>query len=139
MTQREEELFEVLENLLRLRNQCSCTIFSECGLSDITVRQIAYLKTIDEHGDITFSRLAEITRTSKPTVTEMVNKFVRMECVYREPSPDDGRIMYIRLTDKGKKIAHADRLALQRMMELMMESLEEPDQELLIGLLEKVR
>jgi DNA-binding MarR family transcriptional regulator len=139
MTQREEELFEVLENLLRLRNQCSCTIFSECGLSDITVRQIAYLKTIDEHGDITFSRLAEITRTSKPTITEMVNKFVRMECVYREPSPDDGRIMYIRLTDKGKKIAHADRLALQRMMELMMESLEEPDQVLLIGLLEKVR
>jgi DNA-binding MarR family transcriptional regulator len=139
MTQREEELYEVLENLLRLRNQCSCTIFSECGLSDITVKQIAYLKTIDEHGDITLSRLAEITRNSKPTITEMVNKFVRMECVYREPSPDDGRIIYIRLTEKWKKIAHADRLALQRMMELMMESLEGPDQELLIGLLEKVR
>jgi DNA-binding MarR family transcriptional regulator len=85
MREREEELFEVLENLLMLRNQCSCTIFSECGLSDITVKQIAYLKTIDEQGDVTFSRLAEITRNSKPTITEMVNKFVRMECVYREP------------------------------------------------------
>ena len=69
----------------------------------------------------------------------MVNKFVRMECVYREPSPDDGRIIYIRLTEKGRKIAQADHLALRRMMMLMMESLEEPDQELLIGLLEKVR
>jgi DNA-binding MarR family transcriptional regulator len=62
-----------------------------------------------------------------------------MECVYREPSPDDGRIIYIRLTEKGRKIAQADNLALRRMMLMMMESLEEPDQELLIGLLEKVR
>ena len=139
MRERGDELIEVLETLLMLRNQCSCTIFSECGLSDITVRQIAYLKTIDEQGDVTFSRLAEITRNSKPTITEMVNKFVRMECVYREPSPDDGRIIYIRLTEKGRKIAQADHLALRRLMLLMMESLEEPDQELLIGLLEKIR
>ena len=139
MRERGDELIEVLETLLMLRNQCSCTIFSECGLSDITVKQIAYLKTIDEQGDVTFSRLAEITRNSKPTITEMVNKFVRKECVYREPSPDDGRIIYIRLTEKGRKIAQADNLALRRLMLLMMESLEEPDQELLIGLLEKVR
>ncbi len=139
MREREEELFEALENLLRLRNECSCTIVSECGLSDMTVKQVAYLKMIDEQGEVTFSRLAEVTRTSKPTVTEMVNKFVRMECVYREPSPDDGRIIYIRLTEKGKTIAQAERIALHRTMEQMMESLEEPDQELLITLLEKVR
>ena len=59
MVAREEDLFEVVENLLRIRNECSCSIFSECGLSDMTVRQIAYLKTIDEEGEVTFSRLAE--------------------------------------------------------------------------------
>jgi DNA-binding MarR family transcriptional regulator len=139
MRDREEELFDVLQNLLRIRNECSCSIFSECGLSEMTVKQVAYLRTIDEHGEITFSKLAEITRNSKPTITEMVNRFVRMECVYREPSPEDGRILYIRLTEKGRKIAQADRLALQRMMERLMDSLEAPDQELLIGLLEKIR
>ena len=80
----------MVENLLRMRNECSCTIFSECGLSDMTVKQIAYLKTIDEQGEVTFSRLAEITRNSKPTITEMINRFVRMECVYREPCPGMG-------------------------------------------------
>lgn len=135
----EEHLEEVLEQLLRLRNECSCSIFSECGLSDMTVKQIAYLKAIDEQGEVTFSRLAEITRNSKPTITEMVNKFVRMDCVYRDPSPDDGRILYIRLTDKGQKIARAEQAALHRVIERMMESLDEDERDLLIGILQKVR
>jgi len=139
MMEREEHLREVLENLLRLRNECSCSIFSECGLSDMTVKQIAYLKAIDEQGEVTFSRLAEITRNSKPTITEMVNRFVRMECVYRDPCPADGRILYIRLTAKGQKIATAEQAALRRVMERMMESLDEDEMDLLIGILQKVR
>ena len=139
MVDREEHLFEVIENLLRLKNECSCTIFSECGLSDLTVRQIAYLKAIAEQDDVTFSRLAEITNNSKPTITEMINKFVRMECVYREPCSDDGRILYIRLTDKGQKIAKADHHALHRVIERMMNSLDEDETDLLIGILQKVR
>jgi DNA-binding MarR family transcriptional regulator len=139
MVDREEHLFEVIENLLRLKNECSCTIFSECGLSDLTVRQIAYLKAIAEQDEVTFSRLAEITHNSKPTITEMINKFVRMECVYREPCPDDGRILYIRLTDKGQKIAKADHYAMRRVIERMMNSLDEDETDLLIGILQKVR
>ena len=137
--ERDEHLREVLEHLLMLKNQCSCSIFSECGLSDMTVKQIAYLKVIDEQGDVTFSRLAEITKNSKPTITEMVNRFVRMECVYREPCRDDGRILYIRLTDKGKKIAQAEQDALHRVIERMIDSLEEEELDLLIGILAKVR
>jgi len=139
MMERDEHLREVLEHLLMLKNQCSCSIFSECGLSDMTVKQIAYLKVIDEQGDVTFSRLAEITKNSKPTITEMVNRFVRMECVYREPCRDDGRILYIRLTDKGKKIAQAEQDALHRVIERMIDSLEEEELDLLIGILAKVR
>jgi len=139
MVDREEHLFEAIDNILRLKNECSCTIFSECGLSDLTVRQIAYLKAIAEQDEVTFSRLAEITRNSKPTITEMINKFVRMECVYREPCPDDRRILYIRLTDKGQKIAKADHHALRRVIERMMNSLDEDETDLLIGILQKVR
>jgi DNA-binding MarR family transcriptional regulator len=139
MREREEHLFEVFDHLLRVRNECSCKIFSECGLSDMTVKQIAYLKIIDEQGDVTFSRLAEITRNSKPTITEMVNKFVRMECVYRERCPDDGRVLYIRLTEKGQRIAKAEFNAMHLLIEQMMETLDEREQELLVRLLEKVR
>ena len=139
MRDREEHLCEVFENLIRVKNECSCSVFSECGLSDMTVRQIAYLKTIDEQAEVTFSRLAEITRNSKPTITEMINKFVRMECVYRERCPDDGRILYIRLTEKGKRIAQAEHFALRTMIEQMVNSLDENETDLLIGILQKVR
>jgi len=136
---RDEHLQKVLEHLLMMKNECSCSIFSECGLSDMTVKQIAYLKVIDGQGDVTFSRLAEITKNSKPTITEMVNKFVRMECVYREPCRDDGRILYIRLTDKGKMVAKAEEAALRRVIERMIETLDEHELDLLIGVLDKVR
>lgn len=138
MKNREEHLFEVLNGLIRVRNECSCKIFSECGLSDMTVRQIAYLRTIDELGDVTFSRLAEITEHSKPTITEMINRFVRKECVYREQCPDDGRILYIRLTEKGQKIANAEDAALYQVIRQIMEVLDENEQDLLIRLLAKI-
>jgi len=136
---REEHLLEVFENLIRIKNECSCTIFSEYGLSDMTVKQIAYLKAIDEQGEVTFSRLAEITRNSKPTITEMINKFVRMECVYRQRCPDDGRILYIHLTDKGKKVAQAEKYALRQVIERMIHSLDEHELDLLDEILRKVR
>jgi len=139
MVEREEHLLEVLENLLRIRDECSSSIFSECGLAGMTVKQVAYLKVIDEQGDVTFSRLAKITDNAKPTVTEMVNRFVRMACVYREPCRDDGRVLYIRLTDKGKKIAQAEQDALRMVIGRMTESLDEHEMDLLLEILQKVR
>ncbi|PKG31636.1 MarR family winged helix-turn-helix transcriptional regulator, partial [Methanoregula sp.] len=64
---------------------------------------------------------------------------VRMDCVYREPSPDDKRVLYIRLTEKGQKIAQAEQHALRRVIERMMNSLDEQEMDLLIGILQKVR
>lgn len=132
-------MLENLEHLLSVRNECSCKIFSECGVPELTGRQIAYLRIIDEENEITFSRLAEITSNSKPTITETVNRFVRMEFVYRDPSPDDGRVLYIRLTDKGRKIARAEHHALCQVIDRMMDSLDDREQDLLIRLLGKIR
>ncbi|MCK8517415.1 MarR family winged helix-turn-helix transcriptional regulator [Methanoculleus sp. 7T] len=139
MAARVEHLFEVFDRLIAIRNECSNEIFAECGLGEMTVKQIAYLKTIHEHRDITFSGLAEVTGTSKPTVTEMVNKFVRMECVYRERCPDDGRIAYIRLTEKGRMMAEAERNSLSRMIERIVQTLDDDEIDLLVEILGKVR
>ena len=136
--ERKEHLLAIFEKLLSIRNECSCEILSSCGLPDITLRQIEYLKVIDEHGEVTFSGLAKITRNSKPTITEMVNRFVQMECVYREKSPDDGRMFYIRLTEKGQMIARSDESALLRLIERMTDSLDEREMNALVRILRKV-
>ncbi|HWQ48435.1 MAG TPA: MarR family winged helix-turn-helix transcriptional regulator [Methanosarcina sp.] len=139
MMKKEEHLFVVFENLIKIKSECSCQIFSECGLSDITIKQIGYLKAIDECGEVTFSRLAKITSNSKPTVTEMINKFVKMECVCREKSQDDGRIFYIRLTEKGQMIARSERNALFQVIERIANSLNEKELDMLIEILGKIR
>jgi DNA-binding MarR family transcriptional regulator len=139
MVAKKERLLIAVEHLIRIRNESSGAIFSECGVPDITVKQVRYLKAIDEQGDVTFSRLAAITRNSKPTITEMINKFVSMDCVYREPCPDDGRVLYIRLTDKGRMIARAEENALSRLIERMKDSLDEDEMEILVDILKKVR
>ena len=139
MIEKKEHLFIVFENLIKIKSECSCQIFSECELSDITLKQIGYLKAIDECGEVTFSRLAKITSNSKPTITETINKFVKMECVYREKSRDDGRIYYIRLTEKGQKIAHAEESALLKVIERMANSLDEKELDMLIEILGKIR
>lgn len=138
MSARVEHLVEVFDRLMAIKNECSSEIFSECGLTDLTVTQITYLKAIDEHHDVTFSRLAEITRNSKPTVTEMVNRFVRMECAYRQKCPDDGRVTYIRLTERGRMIANAEQNALHRMIERIVRALDENEVDLLLEILKKV-
>jgi len=139
MTAQREHLFRILERLLRIRNECSCGILSECGLADITVKQVRYLKTIDENGEVTFTRLAEITRISKPTVTELINRFERAGCVYRDRCPDDARTRYIRLTEKGQMIARAEEETLRRVIDRMAGALSEHEIDLLIEILGKVR
>ena len=139
MTDQKEHLFEVFDTLIRLKQECSCSIFSACELSDITVKQINYLKVIDTSDEITFSRLAEITHNSKPTITEMIRKLDNMGCVYRQPCPYDGRIHYIRLTGIGEKIARAEQRALQQVVERLAESLDDQEIEVLIEILRKVR
>jgi len=139
MAAKKEHLVIAVEHLIRIRNESSGAILSECGVTDMTERQARYLKVIDEQGDVTFTRLAEITRNSKPTITEMINKFVSMDCVYRERSPEDRRVLYIRLTDKGRRIARADENALFRLIERMTESLDEDETKILVEILRKVR
>jgi DNA-binding MarR family transcriptional regulator len=139
MKEKKEHLFIVFENLIKVKSECSSQVFSECGLSDLTLKQVGYLRTIDECGEVTFSRLAKITSNSKPTITELINKFVKMECVYREKSQDDGRIFYIRLTEKGQTIAHAEEHALLQVIEKIVNSLDETEVDILIRILGKIR
>lgn len=139
MHEQKEHLFLIFDSLIRIKSECSCGIFSECSLSDITLKQIHYLKTIDQNGEVTFSRLAEITQNSKPTITGMIDKLVRMDCVYREQCPDDGRIYYIRLTGRGEMIARAEQKALQQVIERLINSLDGDEIDTLIKILRKVR
>ena len=135
---RKNELLKAYENLSKIKGECSYRLAREHGVEKLTVRQISYLKIISEHRTVTFSRLASLTHNSKPTVTEMINKFIGCGCVYKEKCRNDGRISYIRLTKKGEKIANAEKLVSENLSERIGKSLHEKEIDLLIEILNKI-
>lgn len=131
-------LYEAYYQLTQLRGQCNCQVMDDIDGSEITMKQIEYLKLIDQHQKLTFSQLAKLTGNSKPTVTEMVGKCLKSKCLYKEKSSEDGRVSYLLLTDKGKKLARSEQIALLKLVDKIMSALEQDELEHLTMLLEKV-
>jgi len=131
-------LYEAYYSLYKLRGDCSCQLIDACDGMDITLKQIEYLKLIDQTENMTFSQLAKLTNNSKPTVTEMVNKCIKSGCLYKEKSNEDGRVSYLHLTEKGKKLARSEQITLLKTVDKIMNALSEDELDSLTSLLEKV-
>ncbi|MDF1546808.1 MAG: MarR family transcriptional regulator, partial [Bacteroidales bacterium] len=108
-------------------------------IAEMTVKQINYLQIIDQNDNLTFSKLAEITKITKPSVSDLINKLQGFNCVYKEKCTRDGRVSYIRLTEKGMNIARHKNTAVKNLINRIMESLTNDEIELLIQLFNKVR
>jgi DNA-binding MarR family transcriptional regulator len=64
----------------------------------------AALSTLERHGPLTPSRLAEIERIQRPTATRLVAKLEEDGLVEREADPDDGRMCHVRVTRQGREL-----------------------------------
>lgn len=134
-----EKLYKTYSYLMEIKGECSCTLLEKYNISELTLRQIGYLKKFDEYEYITSSELAEALNLSKPSVTEMIKKFIKLDCVYKKQCNMDGRVQYIHLTEKGKCIARIEELKIKRLIDRVLDSLEDEDIDELIELLHKVK
>lgn len=114
-------------------------VFGELDMSQLTIKQIEHLNIINSCDNLTFGKLAEITALSKPTVTEMINKFIKLGCVYKERSPVDARTYYIKLTERGYKIANAHETSVDILAEQIRANLTEKEIDTLVDLIAKIR
>jgi DNA-binding MarR family transcriptional regulator len=64
----------------------------------------AALATLERHGPLTPSRLAEIERIQRPTVTRLLATLENDGLVEREADPDDGRVSHVRITRAGSAL-----------------------------------
>lgn len=135
----DEKLYDTYSELIKIKGECSCKLIDELNMSELTLRQIEYIKKFDQYGCITTSKLAEILDISKPSITEMIKKFIKLECIYKQKCHKDGRVYYIHLTDKGKCIARFEELATKKLVSRIKESLNEDEINTLIALLLKVK
>jgi len=123
MSDKREELLKAYQNLMTINGQCRSKVFGMYSIAEMTVKQISYLKIIDNYDNMTFSKLAEIAKITKPSVTDLINKLEGLGCIYKEKCGEDGRVSYIRLTEKGINIARHESTTINNLIDRMMKSL----------------
>lgn len=138
MADKQQELINAYQKLMAVKGECTSKVYGLYSVAEMTVKQINYLKIIDGCDNMTFSKLAEKTKITKPSVTDLINKLIDFECVYKEKSTDDGRVSYIRLTDKGINIARHENTALTNLINRMMKSLSNDEVNQLIKIFNSV-
>ncbi|MBU3194085.1 MarR family winged helix-turn-helix transcriptional regulator [Clostridium algidicarnis] len=133
------KLYETYSGLMKIKGECSCKLIDELNMSELTLRQIEYIKKIGKYDELTISKLAEVLNLSKPSITEMIKRFVKLDCVYKRQCKNDGRVQYIFLTERGKSIASFEDLEIKRLVDKIAASLNEDEINDLINILLKVK
>jgi DNA-binding MarR family transcriptional regulator len=105
--------------------------------ADLTPQQLNYLKIIANNDHVSFSQLAELTQNSKPTVSEMVNKLIRLNLAYKERCILDNRKSYIFLTDSGKNYVIDDEKIIHHIIDNICKQMERKDLDTVINILSK--
>jgi len=121
-----------------IKTECRYNVIKKHNISGLTSKQIEYLKKFDKRENVTISQLAMELGLSKPTVTEMVKKFIRLDCIQKEQCSHDARVYYLFLTEKGKRIARLEQIANDHFIQRVGSCLSEEDISLLIEILLKV-
>jgi len=101
--------------------------------SGLTPTSTAALATIERHGPLTPSELAELERVKRPTVTRTLGCLEREGLVERTPDPSDGRSSLVSVNAAGRErlrrlrdLPAEDVAALERAAEILEQMLEEP-------------
>ena len=71
--------------------------------SGLTPTSVAALATIERHGPITPSEIAEIERVKRPTITRTLGCLEREGLIDRTPDPDDGRSAMVSVNAAGRE------------------------------------
>ncbi|MGD0528271.1 MAG: MarR family transcriptional regulator [Polyangiaceae bacterium] len=106
-TEIKPEIDSILEAILYLYTESRRVTKELARQVDLTGPQLTVLKMLEGLGDLSLSELSERIRAQNSTVTGIIDRMEREALVTRTRSTEDRRVVKIRLTDKGSKIARA--------------------------------
>jgi DNA-binding MarR family transcriptional regulator len=78
--------------------------FAAEGRGELSPTLSAALATIDVHGPLTPSELAERERVKRPTATRILTNLAGLGLVTRTPDPGDGRASLVTTTAAGRSL-----------------------------------
>ncbi|MGO1225614.1 MarR family winged helix-turn-helix transcriptional regulator [Brachybacterium sp.] len=97
---------------------------SEVGVGTVSWRVVA---TIDRHGPLRLSEIADRERVSRPTATTVIKRLEEEGLVRREPDPADSRSWLVSTTEQGVQQLAAWRAQLAEGVGALLEPLPDAD------------
>ena len=107
-------------------------------LFNLTITQLHYLHAIEELEAPTFKQIVEKFKVQKSTVTDIVNRLIARNLVYKKQSDEDLRIFNLYLTEKGKELLKIESQGYYYFANKMTKCLDEDEKQLFLRLLEKI-
>jgi len=105
---------------------------------ELTGPQVTVLKVLEGVGDLSLSELSERIRAQNSTVTGIIDRMEREGLVVRARSTEDRRVINIRLTEKGAKIAREIAVEPMEVFRSALESLSLDEMQELFKILTKI-
>lgn len=101
--EKRQVVLETVEMISQLMGELESKAFDLEGFSEITMRQMLYLESISRLDKPTFGDLANYLEVTPPSVSGIIKKLIQMGYVHKERSPEDGRVYFLSLTDRGQR------------------------------------
>lgn len=99
------EVDAIVETIIYLYTESRRLTKGMASQFGLTGPQLTVLKLLESFGDLSFSSLSERIRAQNSTVTGIIDRMEREGYVRRERSTTDRRVIFIRLTEKGARLA----------------------------------
>ncbi|GAA0328182.1 MarR family winged helix-turn-helix transcriptional regulator [Bacillus carboniphilus] len=102
-----EQIQELIDRYVsvsfKVNNKAEWLIKEQIG-SDLTYEQHYTLRFIHQNGKCTSTQLAEAFDVNKSAITAIITRLTDKEIIKRTRDPEDRRVVYLTLTDKGEKL-----------------------------------
>jgi DNA-binding MarR family transcriptional regulator len=99
------EVDQVLEAVIYLYTESRRITKELARRAELTGPQLTVVKMLETVGDLSLSDLSDRIRAQNSTVTGIIDRMEREGLVVRARSTEDKRVVRIRLTEKGERIA----------------------------------
>jgi DNA-binding MarR family transcriptional regulator len=129
---------QVVETILYLYTESRRITKELARRADLTGPQLTVVKLLEQIGDLSLSELSERIRAQNSTVTGIIDRMEREGLVTRERSREDRRVVYIKLTAKGRDLAQEIPVEPMEIFRGALESLSAQEMKELMRILTKV-
>jgi DNA-binding MarR family transcriptional regulator len=132
------EIDAILEAIVYLSTESRRITKELARRADLTGPQLTVLKMLEGLGDLSLSDLSERIRAQNSTVTGIIDRMEREGLVVRARSTEDRRVVHIKLTDRGARIAAQIAVEPMEIFHTALESLSPGEMRDLLRILTKI-